>query len=294
MKEFNFKKIDAFTSGNSSGNPAGYISLSPDEEISESEMQKIASELGDFVCETAFVRPLNNADADYDFRFFSKEKEVPFCGHATIAVCNELIRESENLAQKSFFKIKTQSGILRIFNESKSENSVYLEAPQPEFHNLKISHEEAGKALGININEINKSEELCCLTVGQKFLLVPFKSCGSVINYSPVFQELRSFFQSTGIEIIVIYSDSTVFKENDFRTRVFPPAFGYLEDPATGSGNAALAYHLINNRGWSKDKISIEQGISKKVPNIIKLKKSSQSVLIGGSAVARIKGKYII
>jgi predicted PhzF superfamily epimerase YddE/YHI9 len=35
---------------------------------------------------------------------------------------------------------------------------------------------------------------------------------------------------------------------NDFRVRVFAATFGYLEDPATGSGNSALGYYLLQHQ----------------------------------------------
>ncbi|MBN1500933.1 MAG: PhzF family phenazine biosynthesis protein [Spirochaetes bacterium] len=292
MKVLNFRKIDAFTSGLSSGNPAACILLSDNEKLSEKEMQNIASELGDFVCETAFVRPVSGEEADFEFRYFSKEAEVPFCGHATIAVCHNLIRESQLFTESNSFKIKTKNGILSIFNEYKTENSVYIEAPEPCFHEHDVSINEMADAINLNPDEIDKDDKLICLNVGQKIILVPIMTYNSIIQCKPEFDKMKSFSDKHGIDIIVIYSADSVFQENDFRTRVFPPAFGYLEDPATGSGNAALAYHQFINCGRSEEKITIEQGTDKLNPNIIKLKKNGSSVLIGGSAVMKIEGKY--
>jgi predicted PhzF superfamily epimerase YddE/YHI9 len=36
------------------------------------------------------------------------------------------------------------------------------------------------------------------------------------------------------------FTTETADGGNRYRTRVFAPTFGYLEDPATGSGNSAL------------------------------------------------------
>lgn len=41
MKILNFKKIDAFTKGSSSGNPAGYVLLDRMDSLTEGEMQKL-------------------------------------------------------------------------------------------------------------------------------------------------------------------------------------------------------------------------------------------------------------
>ncbi len=39
-------------------------------------------------------------------------------------------------------------------------------------------------------------------------------------------------------------------KQNIAHTRVFAPKFGYLEDPATGSGNSAFGYYMLKNALW--------------------------------------------
>ena len=56
MKILPFKKIDAFATEHSSGNPAGVIYLRPSDELSEEEMLRIARELKGFVSEVGYVR----------------------------------------------------------------------------------------------------------------------------------------------------------------------------------------------------------------------------------------------
>ena len=73
------QKIAAFSDGDVGGNPAGV--LIADQFPADSEMQKIAADVG--FSETAFAV---QAGADWRVRYFSPESEVPFCGHATIAL----------------------------------------------------------------------------------------------------------------------------------------------------------------------------------------------------------------
>ena len=73
------QRIAAFSDGNQGGNPAG---VSIGEALPEpAEMQRIAAEVG--FSETAFAAPQG---AGWRVRYFSPESEVPFCGHATIAL----------------------------------------------------------------------------------------------------------------------------------------------------------------------------------------------------------------
>ena len=72
-------RIAAFSDGNRGGNPAGVWigDVLPD----ATKMQAIAAEVG--FSETAFAAPDGDA---WRVRYFSPLTEVPFCGHATIAL----------------------------------------------------------------------------------------------------------------------------------------------------------------------------------------------------------------
>jgi len=72
-------KIAAFSDGNTGGNPAGVVLGDHLPDIDA--MQRIAAEVG--FSETAFAAP---AGTGWRVRYFSPESEVPFCGHATIAL----------------------------------------------------------------------------------------------------------------------------------------------------------------------------------------------------------------
>ena len=80
MKTIETYIVDSFTDEPFKGNPAGVCLLK--EELSESEMQSIAKELG--LSETAFVVALNERN-EFSIRFFSPVMEIPLCGHATLA-----------------------------------------------------------------------------------------------------------------------------------------------------------------------------------------------------------------
>src|SRR4051794_12790140 len=72
-------RIAAFSDGNKGGNPAGiWIG---DDLPSAPKMQAIAADVG--FSETVFAAPAGDA---WRVRFFSPLCEVPFCGHATIAL----------------------------------------------------------------------------------------------------------------------------------------------------------------------------------------------------------------
>jgi PhzF family phenazine biosynthesis protein len=75
----NLIRIAAFSDHNQGGNPAGV--LIDDVLPEDAEMQRIAAEVG--YSETVFAVPVGDACQG---RYFLPESEVPFCGHATIAL----------------------------------------------------------------------------------------------------------------------------------------------------------------------------------------------------------------
>lgn len=295
MKSFPFKKLDAFTSGLSSGNPAGFIELSGVDEITDSEMQQIAYELKNLVSEVGFVFPSGEKGIDFMFRYFSCEKEVPFCGHATVAIAYELVKQNKNIHSMPYFTVRTKKGVLRIENRLRQENLVYIQAPLPVFIECNIDPASLADALNIDTGDIDAAIPLGIVNAGQNTLLVPLRNKEVCINCSPDYMTLRNYSFKNDVEVINIYTSDTASDENNIRTRVFAPTFGYLEDPATGSGNAALGYYLINHKKWNIDILNIEQGSDLENPNIVVLRKiNDNEIQIGGRGVARIIGKYLL
>jgi|TARA_Y100000031_G_C8233287_1_gene392007 PhzF family phenazine biosynthesis protein len=297
MKQFKFKKINAFATEKSDGNPAGMVILNDSDNISNDEMLLIAKELKGFVSEVGYVKQIDKNT--FDLKYYSSEREVDFCGHATIAIMYNLIKNSNEFIKEKHFNIITQKGKLEVENRINQENAVYISAPQPKFSTEKISPDSIAESLKIGSNEIDDSYPVSIVNAGLETLIVPIKTLKGIISISPNLEELNNFCTHNGIDIIIVYSQDVVNTQNKFRTRVFAPTFGYLEDPATGSGNSALGYYLIKNKIWDGAPMSIEQNGDIEYSNIIKLKaKNTKSqkykVVFGGGAVVKIEGAYFL
>ncbi len=62
MNHYTYKKVDAFTSDTSLGNPAAYIELNENQSLSPEQMLLIASLHKGFVCEMVFCQKSEVAD----------------------------------------------------------------------------------------------------------------------------------------------------------------------------------------------------------------------------------------
>lgn len=294
MKILDFKKIDAFTKGSSSGNPAGYVLLERMDSLSEGEMQKLASELKGFVSEVGFAC---REDGGFHLKYYSSECEVAFCGHATIAIMYDLISTDPGLISEKELKIRVRAGTLPVFNRLREEDAVYITAPEPRFLKRDISRNEIAEALGTDMKAIKADRAVRVIDGGLRTLIVPLASLRDCLELFPDREVLRRFSLEKDFDIVHVYTDEVSTKGTKYRTRVFAPKYGYLEDPATGSGNSAFGFYLIDEGMWEDD-FSIEQGPLRDSPNIVGIKRirgdGTDRILFGGSATTRIKGKYLL
>jgi PhzF family phenazine biosynthesis protein len=297
MKKYKFKKIDAFATIESDGNPAGYIRLDSKSDITESEMQKIAKELKGYVNEVGFI--VQTSDNEFDLKYYSSEREVDFCGHATIAILYDLIKNDNKLRQFEFLQIQTNRGKLIVENRIALENAVFITSPVPVEKEIFLGAGDIADNLKISREEIDPDLPISIINAGLTTLLVPIKSLKSILEITPHYEELKDFCLKSGLDIIEVFTSEVANKSSNFRVRVFAPTFGYIEDPATGSGNSAFGYYLINNGLFNGETVIIEQNGSIDRFNIVKLQKQFDEnknvrVLFGGSALTRIEGEYIL
>lgn len=291
MKHYYYKKLNAFTSGDSLGNPAAFLDLGNDL-LSEREMLGIAKEHKGFVSEIVFVSRASNV---IKLTYYSSECEVSFCGHGTIATMYELIQNDPELMKSKEIKISTsKKGEITVYNKILAEDAIYITAPEAIYHESAIPPQDIADNLGINISLIAESYPVDIIDAGLRTLIVPIKEYQDEISIHPSIDTLEKFCVSNGVDIILIYSKETHNSQHFAHTRVFAPKFGYLEDPATGSGNSAFGYYLLKYNLWKGNMISLEQGSNKMNYNEVKLVKHNNKVLFGGKAIKTIDGVYVI
>jgi PhzF family phenazine biosynthesis protein len=294
MQRLRFKKIDAFVDGQSNGNPSGCIYLPDQNALPVAGMQQIARELSGYVSEVAFVYP---DEGHTGLRFFSAEREVAFCGHCTVAVMYDLIKNDGSRAWDPIARIHVQGRDILVRNEIASTDSVFVSTPLPNFPATSLTRDDIAAALKIPPGEIIDKDRIMLVNAGLATLIVPLASLDTLLSIRPDQKNLKEFCLTNRIDIILVFTDDVSSEKNSYRTRVFAPVFGYLEDPATGSGNAALGYHLLNAGSWDGRMIRIEQGRNKENPNIIRLvsdaSRMQRTVFFGGNAKVRIEGDYL-
>ena len=292
MKQYRYVKSDAFTSGNSLGNPAACI-FTGLEDLTPEQMQAIAAEHKGFVMEVVFCS--QSEVADCKLTYYSSECEVEFCGHGTIATMYTMVKDAPELMAKPVITAETnRKGIIEVFNAINKEDAVYITAPDPIEYPMNLSVEQIEDALTLSHGSIRKDLPIRIIDAGLRTLLVPIADLDTEISVFPNEQSLKVFCLDNDIDIILVFSMQTSDASAFAHTRVFAPKFGYLEDPATGSGNSAFANYLLSEGLWDGQPITIEQGGNDRIFNSVKLKCQNGKVLFGGKATKKIEGEYYI
>ena len=292
MRAYKYKKVNAFTSSDSQGNPAAYLLVEGDV-LTNKEMLRVGEEHSGFVSEVVFCTDSDKADKK--LTYYSSECEVDFCGHGTVATMYDLIQNDEKLRVKAEITIETnKKGILTVYNCLDSEDAVYISAPTARYLKLSLGKQKISEALGIKPEEIEENMAVDFIDAGLRTLIVPIVSLEKEISIYPNEKHLKEFCLANEIDIILIFCKETSNAENIAHTRVFAPKFGYLEDPATGSGNSAFANYLLKNELWNGDSAMVEQGGDNIAFNQIMIKMQAGNILFGGKATVVIDGKIYI
>lgn len=90
MREVNYKKVNAFTSGRSLGNPAACIYLEDGQTLSHDEMLGIAKQHKGFVSEVVYCA--RSQQSGFDLVYYSSEGEVDFADMGQLPVCTALLK----------------------------------------------------------------------------------------------------------------------------------------------------------------------------------------------------------
>jgi PhzF family phenazine biosynthesis protein len=269
----NILKLAAFSHNGRGGNPAGVAFC--DQMPSEEEMLRIASEVG--YSETAF---LVKQDDGWRVRYFAPEVEVPFCGHATIALGAAL---GERFGEGEYQLVLNDSNIT-VRAEKKEDGFVAtLQSPGTHSEDAPKEYVETMLALfNLTADDLNTDFPVRFANAGAKHLILVLKDRQTLSDMKYPFDEVKSLMAEQGLVTI-----SLLWNESDevFHSRNPFASGGVYEDPATGAAAAALAGYL-RDIGWKgKSEFTIIQGEDMGVPSRLSVKygpRVGESVSVSG------------
>jgi PhzF family phenazine biosynthesis protein len=269
--------IAAFADGCSGGNAAGvYLA---DTMPSEEDMRALAAKLG--YSETVFAVP-ELADSSYRVRYFSPESEVPFCGHATIALGKALGQQ----AGEGVFQLQLNEAQISVeVSDINGFQTVALQSPPT--HSSSADPDLLTEALALfslSTADLDPRFPPARAHAGADHLLLMLNSREGVAAMHYDLEVGRQWMNKHGLVTVLLgYVESDQF----FHTRNAFASGGVLEDPATGAATAALAGYL-RDINWSHGgEIDVVQGEDMGQRSLLRAQFSDEagsSIRVSGSA----------
>ena len=278
--------VNAFVDNDEGGNPAGVVLDA--HRFNTEQKQRIAALAG--LSETAFIS--SSESADFKLEFFTPNRQIAHCGHATIASFSYL-QQLGRIAGTHTSK-ETIDGRRDIFIEG---DMAFMEQRAPRY--IELGEATGGidtlavlDSLGLEHGDLLDGHLPVVVNTGNSFLVVPLKSASSLTKIRPDFAMIDTISDKLDLIGFYPFSLDTQMPGRHAGARMFAPRYGIPEEAATGMAAGPLACYLFDRIKIRPDSdILIEQGrlMSPPSPSVIHVRLSLpdgriDKLLAGGKA----------
>jgi trans-2,3-dihydro-3-hydroxyanthranilate isomerase len=279
MSTHAYTVVDVFTDAPLEGNPVAVFHDGAG--LNGDTMQRTARELN--LSETVFVLPADDGGAPR-VRIFTPVAELPFAGHPVLGTAFVLGERSD----APEVALMTGAGRIPVALTRRDSEVVFGEmdqrVPVPEPF---AREQELLRALGVERSGL----PIEAYRNGPTHVYVALSSEQQVAGVRPDMAALEDLGEGLGFNCFAATGARV-------KTRMFSPALGVAEDPATGSAAGPLALHLARHgrTAWG-ERIEIRQGQEIGRPSVLHARVEGsldevKRVVVGGEAVIVARGQY--
>lgn len=287
-----FKQVDVFTSVPFRGNPLAVIFDADD--LTTGQMQAIARWTN--LSETTFILRPTDPRADYRVRIFTTATELPFAGHPTLGTAHAL-RESGH-APKTPGKLVQECGVGLVTLEARTGGQWAFAAPPARITPLDDAQQKR-LADALAPLAIDFAATPCAVDNGVPWLVIRLADAAQCLamTLSPAAREtLTALVAEAGTHGIVVYGPHEGGVPATFELRTVLLGAENIEDPVTGSANAALAMLLTAQGKRPGDAYTVRQGTALDRDGRVSIayddRADGSPVWIGGDSVTVIDGTF--
>ena len=268
-----FAQVDVFTTTPYGGNPVAVVLDAAG--LSTAEMERFARWTN--LSETTFVLAPSDDRADYRVRIFTPTAELPFAGHPTLGTCHAWLA-GQSSAERSEIVQECAAGLVRI---RRGEAGLSFAAP-PLLRDGPVDEalvQRIAALLGLDRDEILDAE---WADNGPGWVAVLLEDASAVLDVRP---------GSANIDLGIVGAYPAGSPEA-FEVRVFFPKDGVLvEDPVTGSLNAAIAPWLLRT-GRAQAPYVVSQGtLLGRAGRVHVERDDDNTIWVGGATVTCVSGE---
>ena len=239
--------VDVFGSAPLRGNPLGVVRGG--EGLTDTQMLGLTRWLG--FSETTFLMPPTDPGADYAVRIFYPAGELPFAGHPTLGSCLAWLAQGGKPHDDGTVVQQCQAGLIRV---ARHGDGLLAFAAPPLIRSGALDPQERAEAARIAGVPLDRIVDAVHASNGPGWKLLRLASVEELLALNPVAEAPIG----TDVGVVAAYP---VGSELQFELRAFfTNGQGKLiEDPVTGSLNAATAQYLFG-AGLASERYVAGQG----------------------------------
>ncbi|WP_250439415.1 PhzF family phenazine biosynthesis protein [Caballeronia sp. AZ1_KS37] len=296
-----FKQVDVFTAVPFKGNPLAVIFDA--EGLTAERMQEIARWTN--LSETAFLLPPTDPRADYRVRIFTTAVELPFAGHPTLGSAHALIDAGYTPKTPGRLVQECGVGLVELAQRGDTNGDAdggewAFAAPPATIAPLSDAQcERLAAALAPAV--IDFSSPPAALDNGVPWLVVRVKDaaqCFATSLQGAARESLAALVAEVGTHGIAMYGPHEAGGPATFELRVILLGAENIEDPVTGSANAALATLLRARDQRPGQRFTVRQGTALGRDGRVSIEYDDAAdgapIWIGGASVTVIDGTFRI
>ncbi|MEO1159208.1 MAG: PhzF family phenazine biosynthesis protein [Pseudomonadota bacterium] len=247
--------VNGFVKDGTGGNPAGVVFDA--DGLSDAEMLQIAGKIG--LSETAFVS--SSDEAGFRFDFFTPNRRIAHCGHATIAAFAHMAetgRVSEGVTSKM-----TVDGPRKIIIKGEQ---AFMEQLAPKYRapvdwsGDGVTLQDVRDSLGLSDADMVDGVDPQLVNTGNSFIIVPVANedvLAGIVPDQRAISDISEKLDLIGYYVFVLSPSSSA---SHATARMFGPRYAIPEESATGMAAGPLACFLYDVMGIKETHMDIDQG----------------------------------
>ena len=260
-------------------------------------MQHIAGELN--LSETAFVTPAEDPSHTCRLRIFTPQIELPFAGHPTIGTAYVLaatdkVRLSGEQTQMVLEENVGPVWVDVLARDGRPISARLWAAQMPEFGPPPPGREELARLLSLEVEALAEGAlSPQAVSCGVPFTFIPLRDRAALGRARLDMAMWRRVLAGSWAPHVYCMALDPKLVGNNVRARMFAPAMGIDEDPATGAAASALAGYLGNRETLQDGTLRwvIEQGFEMGRPSVLEVAADKRD---GEIVAVRVGGKCVM
>ena len=298
MRQFAYHTVDVFTSTRFGGGP---LAVLPDARgLSLQEMHAIAREFN--YSESTFVLPPENPEQDYRIRIFTPGGEVPFAGHPTLGTVHVLAAMGvipEGTAQVVLGENVGPVPVKIQWADGRPSFTQLAVAKLPELLPVLPTREVLAAMLSLDPGDLLEEGDVYpqALSCGLPFTFIPLRGLDAVSQARLAPDLWEKALSRSEAHLVFIFAMEAEDSCHQVRARMFAPGLSVPEDPACGSGCAALGGYLGMRDAVTDGTLRwiIEQGYEMGRPSLLHVECDKRGgaitgIRVGGNSVMVCEG----